>query len=325
MFTILEPRNGERVTLLHPYHLAYIANPIKSGVGAVDFLDLHAKSAALSAPRTVTLRYAPSVDAEVQIGTRADLSDALCISGTGGVASVTNLLLDTDYFWCVKKGDSASPTAHFHTDATAPRMLAVDGISNVRDFGGFVTLDGRRVRQGLLYRTSEFNSHVTLTERGLETLLSLGIRTDLDIRGAGEAVMPVLPDTVAYHNIPLSAYEHIFTEEQMARYRALFELLADPAIYPAVLHCWGGIDRTGTFLYVLGAMLGMKEADLGLDYEMSSFSIWGDRSRKSEQFRAFLTGLSAYEDSVNAAAVGYLHAAGVNDRTLSRIRDIFLA
>ena len=111
----------------------------------------------------------------------------------------------------------------------------------------------------------------------------------------------------------------------MARYRELFCLLAEPATYPAVLHCWGGIDRTGSFLYILGAALGMREADLGLDYEMSSFSIWGDRSRESDQFRAFLTGLSAYGDGVNAAALGFLRAAGVSDQTLSRIRDIFLA
>ncbi|MBQ7377784.1 MAG: hypothetical protein IJW71_05665 [Clostridia bacterium] len=49
MFTISEPTEGERVTLLHPYHLAYVANPIKSGVGAVYLLNLHASGAALSA------------------------------------------------------------------------------------------------------------------------------------------------------------------------------------------------------------------------------------------------------------------------------------
>ena len=38
-----------------------------------------------------------------------------------------------------KVGEECSEVFCFHTDPRPPRMLRVDGISNVRDFGGFAT------------------------------------------------------------------------------------------------------------------------------------------------------------------------------------------
>ena len=137
----------------------------------------------------------------------------------------------------------ATATRKFTTDATAPRLINVPGIPNVRDLGGRVGLDGKRMRQGLIYRTAGLNDNPeeidfltwaqcraefdagTLTNRpcwqaghmaniyrglhpsndwhrvpidwnrGRERLTDearkimldkLGIRTDLDLRGAGE-------------------------------------------------------------------------------------------------------------------------------------------
>ncbi len=82
MFTIIEPRDGESVKLLRPEHLAYIVDPGKCGVGTVDFLNLRAEGADLSAPREVILRYTPSVDAEVLLGTRASVISRFHTDGT---------------------------------------------------------------------------------------------------------------------------------------------------------------------------------------------------------------------------------------------------
>ena len=206
-------------------------------------------------------------------------------------------------------------------------MLYVDGISNVRDFGGFETADGKyRVRQGLLYRTSEMDTHVTITEAGKQTFYDLGIRTDLDIRGIkDEFRAPALDtDRVKWVNVALAAYGEIYNEEQMKRYRETYDVMVDPESYPVICHCWGGIDRTGCWLYILGAMLGVSKDDLELDYEMSSFSRWNRRSRYSEQFGEFLKGLHAYGDNVQDAAIGFLRACGVTDEEMDRLREIFL-
>ena len=53
----------------------------------------------------------------------------------------------------------------------------------VRDVGGAITPEGKAVRQGLLYRGSEMNSHLTITEEGLNNMREvLKINTQLDIR-----------------------------------------------------------------------------------------------------------------------------------------------
>ena len=51
-------------------------------------------------------------------------------------------------------------------------------------------------------------------------------------------------------------------------------------------HCWGGADRTATAAFLLGALLGMDETQLIADYEFTSLSIWGIRSRNLSVFKA---------------------------------------
>ena len=115
-----------------------------------------------------------------------------------------------------------------------------------------------------------------------------------------------------------------FTEEQMKLYGESFSLLTCEENYPLIIHCWGGIDRTGTWLYILGGMLGVSEDALGLDYELSSFSRWGRRSRVSEQFLEFLNGLYKYGSNVKEASTGFMKACGMTDEQLEKIKSILL-
>ena len=48
---------------------------------------------------------------------------------------------------------SQIPVAH------ADRILSWEGVDNARDLGGVKTLDGRRVRRGLVYRSQAFNDN----------------------------------------------------------------------------------------------------------------------------------------------------------------------
>ena len=325
MIELISPKNGETVTMLTDEQRNYIASPSSFPTDRVDWLNLREGKTDTSYPLPVHFSYLPAVDGTLVI-TRRGTDEVLTVSATAGEVDVPNFLLGTAYEWYVKIGDEVSLTSIFHTDSQAPRALYIDGISNVRDFGGWLTADGRRVRQGLLYRTSEMDTHVTITEAGKAEFYRLGIRTDLDIRGIkDEYRAPALDtDRVKWVNVALAAYDKIFCEEQMQRYRETYDLLLDAERYPIICHCWGGIDRTGCWLYILGAMLGMSEDDLGLDYELSSFSRWNRRSRNSEQFQEFLKGLLSYGATVNEAAVGFLRACGVTDGEMERLREIFL-
>lgn len=325
MIRPLHPVDGATVTLLREEHLRYIRDPQNDPNVKVDWLNLKATGTDLSFPEPLELVFEPAQDAELVLRSRR--SGARVLTAQNGRAETINLFVGETYEWFVRTPEGESEIFTFQTDPTPPRMLFVEGISNVRDFGGFHTVNGVNVKQGMVYRTSEMDTHTAITPRGIETLeKELGIRTDMDLRGIKqEPVGPVLdPAQVKWVNYPIAAYADIYTPEQMELYRRSFALMAEPETYPVMVHCWGGIDRTGTWLYLLGAILGVSEDDLGLDYEMSTFSRWGRRSRRSEQFCAFLDGLKPYGDDIHTAAVGFLHACGVSDETLDRIRAILL-
>ena len=179
----------------------------------------------------------------------------------------------------------------------------------------------------MIYRTSELDSHVSITPVGIRTLEDeLGIRLDLDLRGIkDEPRCPILDQTkVKWLNYPIAAYADCFSEEQIRLYGESYRILPDKSLYPMICHCWGGIDRTGTWLYILGAMLGVSEDDLGLDYEFSSFSRWNRRSRRSEQFQEFLKEFRKYGNTLQECGEGFMKAGGLTDAELERIRSILL-
>ena len=88
------------------------------------------------------------------------------------------------------------------------RFIDIDGLSNVRDCGGWHTIDGKRIKQGLLYRGEELNQQnygknggsidpddakerekekpygQKITATGIDTFVNeLGIKCEVDIRG----------------------------------------------------------------------------------------------------------------------------------------------
>jgi hypothetical protein len=244
-------------------------------------------------------------------------------------ARVWNLQIGTRYYWKVTAARdaqklAASSVGEFTTHPQAPRWLSIPGITNVRDIGGWTTQEGQKIRQGMVYRSSEMNSHLELTAKGQEILLKqLGIRTDLDLRGSDEVCQPALPGT-HYINVPLQPYAHIAEDLYQPMYRQVFQVLADPAIYPVIIHCWGGADRTGTVIFLLEALLGVDLESLIRDYELTSLSIWGERRHTSEEFSAFLEYLSHLGESNQESVEQYLLSVGVSAAELESIQKILV-
>lgn len=61
----------------------------------------------------------------------------------------------------------------------AHRLLAFEGASNFRDIGGYTTVDGRRIRWGLLYRSDNL---AKLSDTDLSNLARLQLKTIIDFR-----------------------------------------------------------------------------------------------------------------------------------------------
>ena len=53
--------------------------------------------------------------------------------------------------------------------------------------------------------------------------------------------------------------------------KGIFEVLADESNYPVYIHCNAGADRTGTVAFLINGLLGVSEADLIRDFELTSF------------------------------------------------------
>ena len=242
---------------------------------------------------------------------------------------VRYLYIATRYFWkvaaiCSGRRVAVSPVWSFITNSTPPRWITVPGITNVRDMGGWPLPGNRMVRQGVIYRGSEMNDHVEITEDGKEIFIrKLGIHTDLDLRA--ESASRVLDEqAVQWINIPIAPYEHICEETYKKRYCQIFEIFADASNYPIFFHCWGGADRGGSLAFLLGALLGMSMNDLIQDYELTSLSIWGVRSRESDEFKKLLGALDEFgsdKDTINEKVERYLRDAGLSETHIAQIRE----
>lgn len=227
------------------------------------------------APWTVTLRKDGSDDAPVAVW--SNVAD--------DHVTVDNLEVGCGYRWTVS-GSAGSATGTFATEDVTPRFLragsrtAAEGgpdVSNVRDMGGYVGLDGRRVRQGRLFRTGQLDRDgVSILSDETRAFFCdfLKVKTEIDLRGTLSA--SPLGAGVALVDAEVLSYAHYSNAEgakstTVTGFKALFAALSKEASYPAFFHCAAGQDRTGCIAYILGALLGVDESELVKDWEASVF------------------------------------------------------
>ena len=112
--------------------------------------------------------------------------------------------------------------------------------------------------------------------------------------------------------------------------KGIFEVLADERNYPVYIHCNAGADRTGTVAFLINGLLGVSEADLIRDYELTSFSsVSGLRYRSEIKNGAFTEIGVMKNDYDNFVAFGALMNAiknnyGAEGGTLSYAIENFL-
>ena len=97
-------------------------------------------------------------------GTRLPVDYVRIYRDKKGNTCAVNFKIGTVYYWrCERYVDGAAIDplhgAVFRTSDMAPRLLQIDGVPNVRDLGGRPGWDGRRVKQGLVYRTAGLNNN----------------------------------------------------------------------------------------------------------------------------------------------------------------------
>lgn len=112
--------------------------------------------------------------------------------------------------------------------------------------------------------------------------------------------------------------------------KGIFEVLADERNYPVYIHCNAGADRTGTVAFLINGLLGVSEADLIRDYELTSFSSVSGLRYRSEIKNGDFTEIGVMKnDYDNFVAFGALMNAiknnyGAEGGTLSYAIESFL-
>ncbi len=177
------------------------------------------------------------------------------------------------------------------------RHLWMQGTPNFRDFGGYLTADGRRLKWGYLFRSGQLSA---LSDQDVELLGSLGLDLVCDFRRLEEQQTdrsrlpePGRPRVVSLPIVPGTrsrffeeAREHMgdaramfdfmreinreFAEDQVETYGRMFrEILA---VHDArfLVHCAAGKDRTGFAAAIIQLALGMPRERVMQDYLLTA-------------------------------------------------------
>lgn len=248
-------------------------------------------------------------------------------------ASFYNLKTGTAYDYRIDitftNGVKSTVSGGFRT-ANGPRMMTLSGVYNMRDVGGWTTAEGKRIRQGLLYRGCEIDGAVdskfTITKDGIRTMLNeLNVKTDMDLRSTADNPYEIdkLGSGVDHIHYDGRMYEAVFDAEQGRKnLRKVFSDLADKSRYPIYMHCTYGQDRTGTVCYLLGGLLGVCQEDLIKDYELSALCHGYVTTTEMTAFVERVNQLPG--ETLSEKIEGYLLSVGVTPKEIRAIREIFL-
>lgn len=111
-------------------------------------------------PLPTELTWRADGECEVRVARKSDGRLVFSGKSSDGKTEVDNLEIACDYVWTVRDA-SGEASACFRTEDEAPRLLRVPQIENLRDLGGRIGLDGRRVKQNMVFRNIGLNDNAS--------------------------------------------------------------------------------------------------------------------------------------------------------------------
>ena len=161
------------------------------------------------------------------------------------------------------------------------------GVRNVRDLGGWKTIDGKTVKYRKLYRGGRMNDpwETMLNEQGQKEVLIEGIGAQLDLRGKSDVMNVPAVDGLAHCAPVIEQGGKTMLVKDAAKTKECFEFIVNSlrSDRPVFFHCSLGRDRTGTLDILLLGLLGVREGDIGKAYEVTYFAPVGYSVSSSEK------------------------------------------
>ena len=214
-------------------------------------------------------------------------------------------------------------TGRFYTEGRV-RMLRVDGMYNVRDFGGWNTSFGKTVAYGRIFRGSRPEN---ITSKGRNDFVkNEHVTADLDLRGTNLSKSPLGPlDEVEYFCTNNQRYKYAVTGSAEALAKDLTFIASVLRRGGSVfLHCNHGVNRAGSLAFVIEGILGYSEADLSRDYELSSFAYGNIRSKSLGDMFPIIRSYGEFDDDLTQCFYNFALSKGVSEETLDTIRCVML-
>ena len=246
--------------------------------------------------------------------------------------TINNLKTGTKYYYFTEiknsDGNAESSKGTFKT-AETNRFISISGLYNTRDIGGYNTLYGKKVKQGLLIRGTEMDGLVEskyfLTDK--EDVKQFGFVCDLDLRSSDIVNISYksrLGDNVSHKFYDSPMYGEIFAKGSEPLLKRIFTDLADKNNYPMYLHCTYGADRTGTIVFLLQGLLGVSEEDMKREYELTGFFL--PEYVSGTNLNSIYAGIEGIPgNTTNEKIENYLvGTVGITKEQIQSIRDIYL-
>ena len=173
-----------------------------------------------------------------------------------------------------------------------PALL--QGASNFRDVGGYLTSNGQRVRRGQVFRSDHLAG---LSDADVALLQAMGVGHSLDFRGVAEytatpydipgvervaltieptviarmqalVAQGIVPTTEETVELMRETYRDFVNHNAGTYGRFIKHLLEQPT--PQVFHCTAGKDRTGFAAALLLSALGVDRTTIEHDYLLTN-------------------------------------------------------
>jgi len=238
------------------------------------------------------------------------------------------------------------------------RQLLWDGCRNIRDLGGLPTTDGGETRFGVVVRADNVT---LLSEEGWQALADYGVRRIVDLRHAEEldedgphqagidvVHAPTVADSTVFAEVdkllagitdPASWRRANYLEilrRAAANFGNAVSAVANSSDGAVLIHCAGGVDRTGIVSALLLRVAGVEVDTVAADWAESeqnwapTIQPWIDGAPTEEErvkrkllsvmppgaMRDVLVELEAQHGGTR----GYLVGAGVAEGELDQIR-----
>ena len=239
---------------------------------------------------------------------------------------------------------TAEPSAN-QLYAASDRQIRLDGQSNFRDIGGYVTSNGQTVKWKQLFRSGRLSN---LSDSDVNRLADLELRADVNFLTTGEVQAEGhdrLPLGVKEISLPMEAgnmndltdvvndarktgdfsavspeinpdIHRLLMLEGRDIYAEFLREVANPNNRPLVFHCSHGVHRTGTATALLLGALGVPWETIRQDYLLSNSYRQDEVGLRLEQLKKIYadnTGIPEEEvDTTNMEAFYILQGAYID-------------